>query len=629
MKNIKTKLNTGFILLSFLGIFAFVSVLALPMLGAKTASAQYAVASCNSATLNGHIETNGATTQVWFEWGPGSSIIYSTSVQTFSSPSNFSQVITGLTENSTYSYRAMAQNQNGTSTGATLTFRTTCGQSSQPSVNLTADDTSIDEGDSTTVRWNSSNADFCTASGGTNNWSGSRGLSGSFNTGSLFSTRTYSITCSNNYGSASDSVTIRVNDNNDDDGNINVDLRADDTSIDYGDSTILRWDSDNADDCRASGGTNGWSGDRNLNGSFRTGSLYDDTTYRIRCTNDDGDSDDDSITIRVTDRDDRICRDTSASNYLGNLPCRYAPVNNQPTVVITADSTSVAFNGSTTIRWGSVNATSCNAFGGSIGWAGPKSTGSGSFFTGSLSGTRTYSITCSNNVGSATDSVTVNVRGQVLGVTTTPTALLVVNSSVDRNRPIVPTIDNTNPCPGDEINYTLTYQNIGTGAVRNLVLRVDLPYEVSYLSSSPGNPGMSGNGLVFSLGTLGANKSGTVTIRVLVRNDAVAGANLNFPATLTYTDPSGMSQSVNANVSANVCTVAVVTDTDDTISLGAAVFGAGFLPTSILGWLLLIILILILILLAKYLFGQSFQRKTITTFEQPAIGKKTTTTTTL
>jgi uncharacterized repeat protein (TIGR01451 family) len=298
-------------------------------------------------------------------------------------------------------------------------------------------------------------------------------------------------------------------------------------------------------------------------------------------------------------------------------------VNNQPTVFITADSTNIAFNTATNIRWSTTNATSCTASGGSVGWAGPKSIGPGSFYTGSLTGTRTYIITCSNNVGSATDSVTVNVRGQVLGVTTVrqPSSLVLVTSTVDRNQPIVPTLDNTNPCPGDEINYSITYQNIGTALITGLVLRIDLPLEVDYLSSTPYNPMVSGQTLIFNLGTLGANKSGTVSVRVRVRNDVPAGAALNFPATLSYVDPSGFPQSVSANVSANVCgTVAAVT-------LGANVFGAGFLPNSIFGWLLLLILILILILLARYLFSQSFQRRTVTTLEQPALGKRTTTTT--
>ena len=346
---------------------------------------------------------------------------------------------------------------------------------------------------------------------------------------------------------------------------------------------------------------------------------------------------------------DQTCQDPNALNYQGSLPCRYSNVpSQQPTAIIYADSTNIAYNAATTIRWGTTNATSCNASGGSIGWAGPKSIGPGSFYTGSLTGSRTYTITCSNNVGSDTDSVTVNVRGQVLGVSTVrppATSLVIITSSIDRNQPIVPTLDNTRPHPGDEINYTVTYQNIGTGAATNLVLRLDLPYEVDYMFSNPNNPVRSGNTLIFNLGTLRANGQGTVTVRVRVRNDTPGGTVLNFPAVLSYVDPSGFPQSVSANVSAQVWSEPVVVleveEDGKTVLLGANIFGAGFLPTNLFGWLLLFILILILVLLAKYLFGgirpvypaiypaafpAPFSKQTTTTEDQP-LGKKVTTTT--
>ena len=141
--------------------------------------------------------------------------------------------------------------------------------------------------------------------------------------------------------------------------------------------------------------------------------------------------------------------------------------------------------------------------------------------------------------------------------------------------------------------------------------------------SNPNNPTISGNTLIFSLGTLRANGQGTVTVKVRVRDNIPAGANLNFPATLSYVDPSGFPQSVNANVSAQVCSaLAVIVNEVNDVSLGANVFGAGFLPVNLFGWLLLLILILILAFLAKYLLGgmnsgnQPFTKKTTTTTVQ-------------
>lgn len=561
--------------------------------------------STTTTTINGYVGLNGnSSVSVWFEWGPTQSLGSSTTQQTFYSDSNFSQQIYGLVENTTYYYRAMGRDDAGTETGEIKSFRTTCSNQNQPSVSLTADDTNIDMDDNTILRWSSTNATSCFGSGGTNGWSGNKSLSGSFNTGDLDNTESYSITCTNNSGGqAFDSVTVNVDDEG---GDISVRLRADDTEVDYDESTTLRWSSTNAESCRASNGTNGWSGNKSRSGSFHTGRLTEDTTYRIVCENEDGDEDSDSITVRVEDRN-QLCQDTTAINYRGTAPCRYTtPVNNpQPTVVLSADNSSVAYSGTTTIRWYAINVNSCTATGGSIGWAGPKSAGSGSFFTGSLTSSRTYSISCVNNYGSTGDSVTVNVRPQTITPTTPrapATSLVLITSTIDKTQPIIPTIDNSRPEPGDEINYTVAYQNVGTGAITNLKLQLALPYEVDYLFSSPNNPSILGNTLIFNLGTLKANGEGKVTVRVRVRENIPSGTNLNFPAVLSYVDPSGFPQSVSANVSAEVYKTPNQIITDQRIKLEGNIFAAGFLPTNIFGWLFLIILILILILLARYLF---------------------------
>ena len=321
----------------------------------------------------------------------------------------------------------------------------------------------------------------------------------------------------------------------------------------------------------------------------------------------------------------QVCQDINATNYRGVLPCIYRNINilsvPQPTVTISVDSTSVAFNGSTTVRWSTTNATTCYAAGGSAGWAGQKSIGPASFFTGSLTSSQVYAIACSGPGGTANSSASVNVRGittTVVSQRPATSSYVVINSSIDRNQPIVPTLDNTRPHPGDEINYTVTYQNVGTASITNLVLRLDLPSEVDYISSTPNTPNISGNTLIFTLGTLRANGTGTVTVRTRVREDIPLGTPLNFPAVLTYTDPSGQTQSVNANVSAQVWSAPAdqnVIVQPEPAQLGANAFLAGFLPSNIFGWLLLLVLILLLVLLGRYLFtGETgFSKKTTTT----------------
>jgi uncharacterized repeat protein (TIGR01451 family) len=689
---------------------------------------------------------------------------------------------------STTTYTITCYNNNGNSAFDSVTVNVNNTQS--PTVDLTANPSSITRGQSSTLIWNSQNAEYCNSNWGGSNTSGSRSVS-------PYSTTTYTITCYNNEGvSASDTATVSVGNETQ---NPTVNISADDETIDYEDSTTIRWNSNNAEYCTASGGTNGWSGSRNLSGSFNTGSLRNSTTYTIQCYNDSGNSVYDSVTVQVdddndddddtggpevttreeddveddsatlngrvdgngrstrawfeygTDRDDldeetpdysygsgvtnfdyriddleedttyyframaensegidrgsimsfrtddsddeddndedgpevttrsatnvstmdatlngrvdgngrstrawfeygttmnlgystsrtsygsgtttfkktisglapntlyyfrAVAENSEDTDYGDILTFRtnsgYVPpvINNQPTVVIYADKTVLPYNGSTSIRWSTVNATSCDASGGSLGWAGTKSIGPGSFYTGSLTSNKTFSITCSNGYGSSMDSVTVSVRGQVITDPIIPSSLVLITSSIDRNQPIVPSIDNTRPRPGDEINYTINYQNIGNASITNLTLRLDLPYEVDYIFSNPSNPMISGKTLVFNLGTLKANGQGTVTVRVRVRENAPTGTILDFPATLSYTNPSGYPQSVNAYISAQVWEEPVEEN-----RLGANVFWSGFLPSNLFGWLLLIILILVLIYLVKYVFMQPTRTNTTT-----------------
>src|SRR3989338_6650132 len=170
-----------------------------------------------------------------------------------------------------------------------------------PSVDISADQTFVNFGGSTTIRWNSSNATSCNASGGTNDWAGLRPTSGFFFTGALNSTKTFSITCTNSVGnSAFDSVTVQVgNEPPPPPSAPSVDISADQTFVNFGISTTIRWFSSNATSCQASGGTSGWSGAKNLSGSFPTGSLASTKTYTITCFNSSGQSDSDQVLVNV------------------------------------------------------------------------------------------------------------------------------------------------------------------------------------------------------------------------------------------------------------------------------------------------------------------------------------------
>ena len=91
----------------------------------------------SSATLNGQVNPNGATTNYWFEYGTTQSFGNTTSMQSAGAGSSYLNVtvpISGLIQNTTYYFRVDAQNQYGTTNGSILSFYTQAGYSNMPSV---------------------------------------------------------------------------------------------------------------------------------------------------------------------------------------------------------------------------------------------------------------------------------------------------------------------------------------------------------------------------------------------------------------------------------------------------------------------------------------------------------------
>ncbi len=83
--------------------------------------------STTSATLSGSVNPTGVSTEGWFEYGTTQSFGSSTSRQNIGSGTvfnNFSSSVTNLYQNTTYYYRAIAQNNLGTNQGTTLSFTT-------------------------------------------------------------------------------------------------------------------------------------------------------------------------------------------------------------------------------------------------------------------------------------------------------------------------------------------------------------------------------------------------------------------------------------------------------------------------------------------------------------------------
>jgi hypothetical protein len=119
-------------------------------------------------------------------------------------------------------------------------------------VNLLVTTSTIEQGESATLSWSSSDATACTATG---SWSGGRNTSGT-EVVSPTATSTYSLTCNGGGGNSSDSVTVVVNQppaTNEP----TLNLTAGPDSVSRGSTKTVSWSSTDANSCTASGN---WSG---------------------------------------------------------------------------------------------------------------------------------------------------------------------------------------------------------------------------------------------------------------------------------------------------------------------------------------------------------------------------------
>ncbi len=85
-----------------------------------------------SLTLNGSATPNGAATNAWFEWGSSYALGNTTGSQSIgsgSSPQSFSATLSGLSPNTTYYFRAVAQNSAGAASGSIFSATTQFGSS--------------------------------------------------------------------------------------------------------------------------------------------------------------------------------------------------------------------------------------------------------------------------------------------------------------------------------------------------------------------------------------------------------------------------------------------------------------------------------------------------------------------
>lgn len=170
--------------------------------------------------------------------------------------------------------------------------------------------------------------------------------------------------------------------------------------------------------------------------------------------------------------------------------------------------------------------------------------------------------------------------------------------------------NNVNACVGDEFNYEIVYQNVSGKTLTNSVLEVKIPTELDYVKSTNGGTYSNNNrSLVYNLGTLNPNQGGTLNVTVKASNLARNKGSVVTSLSLSYTNPDTLAQ--------EEAIAYVIHNFGDCINNNGALafFGTTFLPTTLAGWLLLIILILALVLLARTVYERTRKTGIKTTYQ--------------
>jgi hypothetical protein len=459
-----------------------------------------------------------------------------------------------------------------------------------------ASPSSINNGGSSVLNWNTTNCDYVNISpsvGSNLAADGSRTVYPSNDT-------TYTLTAYP--GGQTATTTVYVGNNNNNYCSINS-FYVDSNSILQGQTTTLRWNTSGANSVYISG-----FGNQNSNGALSISPYYS-TTYTLTLSGNNCSGASQSVTVNVNYNNNgggTNYQQPQAITTVGTPLSSYSAQLNGIAVPNSSYGTASAWfeYGSTTALGNRSDAQNVN--------------GSGSFpysaGISGLSGGRTYYFRAvvQTNAGTAYGSV-VPFTTPAATTYTPPTKVVYVNSAtttrsntglVAKSQPSLfkLRVDSSydRMCIGGTIDYTVTYENISGQQLEDSVLRITFPGELTYASGSRGDYSVTDRTLTIALGTVQPGEQGSVTVHAQVNNTAVQGKLAVITATIVYTNPATKAQE-------NAIAYSLITISNDCPAvLGASVFGfGGFLPTTLLGWLLLILIILALIVLARMLYRKN------------------------
>lgn len=599
-----------------------------------------------AAALNGYVNPNGTTdTTRWFEWGTSSSNLnnQTTRYSHGTTADGFSTSLWNLAPNTTYYFRAVAQNTQGNVQGQTLSFATGGNNnpqsqvtvSTQTATNIGSDYAVLNgyvdpNGTTDTTRWFEWGSNSSSMNNQTPRYNqGSTAGSFSASLSGLSQNTTYSFravaqnaqgtiygnivsftlgnSCYNNgwYGNCG-TGTLTVNTRNADTSGTFASLNG--YADPNGSGEAVHWFEWGTNS--SLGQTTPFVSQGSLASSFSTSitGLYPNTTYYYRAAA-------------------RSSAGTVYGSVLSFTTIMQSPDYNSGTVPTATTllpteltGTSARLNGlvftnsnqssNTWFEWGpntNISNKTQTLVAGTLPVVRVSDT-----VTGLVSGqTYYYRVAAENTAGRVYGSTLNFVAG---GVTTNNDTSVVVSTPVRTVRTVTVvdrgtgteslitlTVDGGDEtiAVGEKRVYHVVWKNESAKTLRNVVLRVTFPQAMTVESATRGSFSSTDNAVVVDVKTLAPEEKGETFIFATAGKDLKLGQLIVVTANMVYTSVAGIQGDAIAYVTHRVVAEGF------TSGLGANIFGAGsFLPETLLGWMILVILVLALVLLGNHVYGR-------------------------
>ena len=156
---------------------------------------------------------------------------------------------------------------------------------------------------------------------------------------------------------------------------------------------------------------------------------------------------------------------------------------------------------------------------------------------------------------------------------------------IDNHRDVVRGSTNT--------SYDVSWTNLTGSVLKNLVLEVNFPSQMTITDTDRGAIETKRSSVVYQISSLDAHETGSMTITGEIDSGLKDGDPVVAQAVMAFENP---------KTTATENAIAYDADTFSLNSsvLGASLFGLGFLPNSLAGWLIIILIILIIVLIARH-----------------------------